>query len=109
MACSTVRVEDGVRLAEDSLGVEVDGFVVGLVAVRSVASLLELGSILLALLLCKGLHNGFVDLGKLIADANSGSLRLRGRRGGLILGGFALGLLALATFLFAELGDSVVF
>lgn len=103
MARSTVGVEDGVGLAEDGLGVEVDGLVVSLVAIGFVAGLLELGGILVALLLCKGLDNFFVDFRELVFALDGSSLGLGGvdRLG---LGGFAFGFLALATLLFAELG-----
>ena len=51
VAGSSVGVENGIGLAEDSLGVKVDGLVVSLIAVGLVAGLLELGGVLFALLL----------------------------------------------------------
>jgi Flp pilus assembly pilin Flp len=65
VAGSAVGVEDRVGLAQDSLGVEVNGLVVCLVAVGLVASLLQLGGIILALFLGQALDNGLVDFGKL--------------------------------------------
>jgi hypothetical protein len=51
VAGGSVGIEDGVGLANDGLGVEVDSLIVGLVTVGLVSGGLELSSILLTLLL----------------------------------------------------------
>lgn len=80
IAGGAVGEEDGVRLAEDSLGVEVDGIVVVLAAVGLVASSLELKSILLELFGREALDGLGSDLRELIGALD------RGGRGCFLLG-----------------------
>lgn len=103
VAGGTVRVEDGVGLADDGLAVQVDGLVVGLVAVGLVSGLLELGSILLTLLGGQAKNRRLIDLGQLGLALYGGFLRLGGRGRGLGVGCFALGFLSLPPLLLAEL------
>ena len=110
-AGGTVRVEDGVGLADDGLGVEVDGPVVLLGPVGFVAGVLELGGIVVALLLRERLDGLFVNLGKLFGGLGSRGLWLRRRRlcGGrnICLCRLSLCLLLLSPLLLAELGGVV--
>lgn len=107
VAGSAVGVEDGVGLAKDGLGVELNGLVVRLVAVGLVAGLLELGGIFFALLLGQALDNGFVDFGEVGLALDRGSLGLGGSGRFFGVGSFTLSLFALSALLLAELGSSV--
>lgn len=111
VASSSVGVEDGVSLAENGLGVEVNGFVVGLVAVGLVTGLLQLRGILLTLLLGKGSDNLLIDLGQLRLALDGGRLGLRSVSGSgsrWRLGSLALGLFSLSPLLLAKLGGCVL-
>ena len=54
VARGTVRVEYGIRLAQNSLAVKLDGFIVALITICLIASNLELGRVFLSLLLVLG-------------------------------------------------------
>jgi len=73
-----VGIKYGVLLAENSLGVKLNSLVEVLRAVGLVASLLELGRVLLALLLGELLDSSLINVGQrqLVLARDCGGLRL---------------------------------
>ncbi len=76
-ACSAVGVVYGVGSAEDSFGVEVDGFVEVLRTVRLVALLLQLRRVLFPLGLIECEDGVLVAIGKLACGLDGGDFGLR--------------------------------
>lgn len=112
VARGTVREVDGVLLAKDSLGVEVDGVVVRLVAVGLVSGALQAIRILVALLGGEFCDGGLVDGGQVLFRLDGGGfggalfLGLGVGLGWLLLrlGSFPLGLLPLSPLLLRRTG-----
>jgi len=65
VAGSSVGVENRVSLAQDGLGIKLNGFVIRLIAVRFVTSLLQFGGIVFTLFLSKARNGLLVDVGQL--------------------------------------------